>query len=54
MSLSSWRAAGVRGRSCRFYEQAKTKGWKTLAIPCGHDVMLDQPEALTEALLAAH
>ena len=36
-----------------FYEQAKTKGWKTLAIECGHDVMLDQPEALTEALLAA-
>ena len=36
-----------------FYEQAKIKGWKTLAIPCGHDVMLDQPEALTEALLAA-
>lgn len=37
-----------------FYEQAKTKGWKTLAIECGHDVMLDQPEALTDALLAAH
>ncbi len=36
-----------------FYEQAKIKGWKTLAIECGHDVMLDQPEALTEALLAA-
>jgi pimeloyl-ACP methyl ester carboxylesterase len=37
-----------------FYEQAKTKGWKTLAIECGHDVMLDQPAALTDALLAAH
>ena len=36
-----------------FYELAKTKGWKTLAIESGHDVMLDQPEALTEALLAA-
>ncbi len=36
-----------------FYDQAKTKGWKTLSIECGHDVMLDQPEALTEALLAA-
>jgi pimeloyl-ACP methyl ester carboxylesterase len=36
-----------------FYELAKTKGWKTLAIECGHDVMLDQPDALTEALLAA-
>ncbi len=37
-----------------FYEQAKTKGWKALAIECGHDVMLDQPAALTDALLGAH
>ena len=34
-----------------FYEQAKTRGWKTLTIPCGHDVMLDRPEELTSALL---
>jgi pimeloyl-ACP methyl ester carboxylesterase len=35
----------------KFYERAKAKGWKTLSIPCGHDVMLDQPEQLTAALL---
>ena len=32
-------------------ERAKAKGWKTLSIPCGHDVMLDKPEELTSALL---
>jgi pimeloyl-ACP methyl ester carboxylesterase len=36
-----------------FYEKAKAKGWKTLAIQCGHDVMLDMPEELTQALLTA-
>lgn len=35
-----------------FYEQAKAKGWKTLTMSCGHDVMLDQPEELAEELLA--
>jgi pimeloyl-ACP methyl ester carboxylesterase len=34
-----------------FYERAKTRGWKTLTMPCGHDVMLDRPEELTSALL---
>jgi len=34
-----------------FYERAKTQGWQTLAIPCGHDVMLDRPEELTSTLL---
>jgi pimeloyl-ACP methyl ester carboxylesterase len=34
-----------------FYELAKAKGWKTLTIPCGHDVMLDRPEELTSTLL---
>lgn len=36
-----------------FYEKAKANGWKTLAIASGHDVMLDQAEELTQALLAA-
>ena len=36
-----------------FYEQAKQVGWKTVKIACGHDVMLDRPTALTEALLSA-
>jgi pimeloyl-ACP methyl ester carboxylesterase len=34
-----------------FYERARTRGWKTLTIPCGHDVMLDRPDELTGALL---
>jgi hypothetical protein len=36
-----------------FYEKAKAKGWKTLTIGCGHDVMLDRPEELTSLLLDA-
>ena len=34
-----------------FYERAQAKGWKTLSISCGHDVMLDRPEELTKVLL---
>ncbi len=37
----------------QFYERAKTKGWKTLGLACGHDVMLDMPEELTAALVNA-
>jgi pimeloyl-ACP methyl ester carboxylesterase len=33
-----------------FHERAQAKGWKTLTIPCGHDVMLDRPAELTSAL----
>jgi pimeloyl-ACP methyl ester carboxylesterase len=36
-----------------FSEQAKARGWKTVGIPCGHDVMLDMPEELTRELVAA-
>lgn len=36
----------------QFYEKAKAKGWKTVAIDCGHDVMLDRPEELLRELLA--
>jgi pimeloyl-ACP methyl ester carboxylesterase len=35
-----------------FYERAKVKGWNTLTIASGHDVMLDQPEELTKILLS--
>jgi pimeloyl-ACP methyl ester carboxylesterase len=35
-----------------FYEKAKANGWKTLTIDCGHDVMLDEPEQLAQALLS--
>jgi pimeloyl-ACP methyl ester carboxylesterase len=36
----------------QFYDKAKANGWKTFTMPCGHDVMLDQPEELTRELLA--
>ncbi len=36
----------------QFYDKAKSRGWKTATFKCGHDVMLDQPEDLTRALLA--
>lgn len=36
-----------------FCDQAKTKGWRTVTMECGHDVMLDLPEELTRELLAA-
>ncbi|MFD1611004.1 alpha/beta fold hydrolase [Sphingomonas tabacisoli] len=34
------------------YERAKNRGWTTSEIACGHDVMLDRPEALTSELIA--
>jgi pimeloyl-ACP methyl ester carboxylesterase len=36
-----------------FHALAKKKGWRTLTIDCGHDVMLDRPEDLVEILLDA-
>jgi pimeloyl-ACP methyl ester carboxylesterase len=36
-----------------FYEQAKARGWRTVSVECGHDVMLDRPDELTQELLAA-
>jgi hypothetical protein len=27
--------------------------WRTYEVPCGHDVMVDAPERLTEILLEA-
>ena len=33
-----------------FHEIAKRKGWKTLTIDCGHDVMLDRPAELAAML----
>jgi len=34
----------------QFYDEAKAKGWKTLTLACGHDVMLDLPEKLAQVL----
>ena len=33
--------------------QRAAKGWRTYEVPCGHDVMLDMPERLTEILQEA-
>jgi pimeloyl-ACP methyl ester carboxylesterase len=33
-----------------FHEIAKRKGWRTLTIDCGHDVMLDRPAELVAIL----
>jgi pimeloyl-ACP methyl ester carboxylesterase len=35
----------------QFHEKAKARRWKSIAIDCGHDVMLDRPEELAEQLL---
>jgi pimeloyl-ACP methyl ester carboxylesterase len=35
-----------------FFEGARAAGWETHRLDCGHDVMLDDPEALTAILLA--
>jgi len=37
----------------RIHEIAKARGWKTLAIDCGHDVMLDKPAELAAMLRGA-
>jgi pimeloyl-ACP methyl ester carboxylesterase len=34
-----------------FYERAKARGWRTITVPCGHDVMLDLPDELTSILV---
>ena len=34
------------------YGRAQARGWTTAEIACGHDVMLDEPEALVAELLA--
>jgi pimeloyl-ACP methyl ester carboxylesterase len=33
------------------HERAKARGWKTCTIGCGHEVMLDLPDELTQELL---
>jgi pimeloyl-ACP methyl ester carboxylesterase len=48
---SGW--AGYRSPFHVFYEKAKARGWKTCDFDCGHDVMLDRPDAVTALLLDA-
>jgi pimeloyl-ACP methyl ester carboxylesterase len=35
-----------------FYERAQREGWKAVAMPTGHDVMIDQPAELAAQLVA--
>jgi pimeloyl-ACP methyl ester carboxylesterase len=48
---SGW--AGEKSLFRPFYEKAKARGWSTSEMDCGHDVMLDQPDAVTALLLNA-
>jgi pimeloyl-ACP methyl ester carboxylesterase len=34
----------------RFHDAARAAGWEAHALPCGHDIMLDLPDELTEIL----
>ena len=34
-----------------FYEKARARGWNTRRIDCGHDVMIDEPDAVMQMLL---
>jgi pimeloyl-ACP methyl ester carboxylesterase len=46
-------ATGFDGSPFPFsHERAKARGWRTLTIDCGHDVMLDRPEELTNVLFS--
>ncbi|HET9716271.1 MAG TPA: alpha/beta hydrolase, partial [Pseudolabrys sp.] len=35
------------------HARAKAEGWRTYEVHCGHDVMIDEPDRLTEILLEA-
>ena len=45
---SGW--AGGESLFHPFYEKAKARGWKTSGIDCGHDVMIDRPDAVVTLL----
>jgi pimeloyl-ACP methyl ester carboxylesterase len=48
-------AAGYQPTSfARFHEALRTDpAWTVKTVPCGHDVMIDEPDLLTEMLIAA-
>lgn len=43
--------AGGHSPFLPFYEKAKSRGWQTSELAGGHDLMLDQPDAVTDLLL---
>jgi pimeloyl-ACP methyl ester carboxylesterase len=46
---SAW--AGDESPFFPCYEKARSRGWSTSRMDCGHDVMLDRPDAVTRLLL---
>ncbi len=46
---SGW--AGDQSPFRPFFDKARARGWTTSEIDCGHDAMLDRPDAVTELLL---
>jgi pimeloyl-ACP methyl ester carboxylesterase len=48
---SGW--AGNQSPFYPFYQKAKARGWATSELACGHDAMLDEPEAVTALLLSS-
>jgi hypothetical protein len=48
------RATGFRSETLdHYYAIAKARpGWTTYEIPCGHDIMIDEPSRLAEFMLA--
>lgn len=42
--------AGANSPFRPFYEKARSRGWRAAEIDCGHDVMLDRPDAVTALL----
>jgi pimeloyl-ACP methyl ester carboxylesterase len=46
---SGW--AGGQSPFFPFYEKARSRRWTTHQIDCGHDVMLDRPDAFTKLLM---
>lgn len=45
--------AGGHSLFTRFYQEAKTRGWRTCEMACGHDAMIDEPASLAELLVHA-
>jgi hypothetical protein len=48
--VNAW--GGGHSPFIQFYEKAKARGWRTHEMACGHDVMIDDPAALTALLLS--
>lgn len=46
---SGW--AGDQSPFFVFYEKARSRGWTTSRMNCGHDVMIDRPEEVAKTLL---